>query len=47
MRFLGKKRKLNKHYHSGINFLTPNSKHSGKDEAIMAHRRNVYNTARE
>ncbi len=37
----------NKHYHSGLNFLTPSSKHSGKDEEIMAHRRKVYNTARE
>ncbi len=37
----------NKHYHSGLNFLTSSSKHSGKDEEIMAHRRKVYNTARE
>ncbi len=37
----------NKHYHSGLNFLTPNSKHNKKDKEIMVHRRKVYNTARE
>lgn len=36
----------NKHYHSGINFLTPSSRHNGKDEEIMRKRKTLYETAR-
>lgn len=35
----------NKHYHSGLNFITPNSRHSGKAEEIMENRIRVYNSA--
>jgi len=37
----------NKHYHSGLNFLTPNSRHNGEDNTIMAHRTKVYESARQ
>lgn len=37
----------NKHYHSGLNFLTPNSRHSGQAEEIMNNRIEVYETARK
>lgn len=37
----------NKHYHSGLNFITPNSRHNGESEKIMEVRKRVYNAARE
>jgi transposase InsO family protein len=37
----------NKHYHSGINFLTPNSRHNGQDEEIMRRRKELYESARK
>ncbi|MCT4507269.1 MAG: hypothetical protein N4A48_00660 [Tepidibacter sp.] len=37
----------NKHYHSGINFLTPNSRHNGQDEEIMRRRKELYKSARK
>lgn len=36
----------NKHYHSGINFLTPNSRHTGESAQIMVKRKSVYESAR-
>lgn len=36
----------NKHYHSGLNFLTPNSRHNGEAEEIMNNRIKVYEAAR-
>ncbi|MEG0844237.1 MAG: DDE-type integrase/transposase/recombinase [Romboutsia sp.] len=36
----------NKHYHSGINFLTPNSRHTGESAQIMLKRKSVYESAR-
>lgn len=36
----------NKHYHSGINFVTPNTRHNGSAEKIMKKRKKVYNAAR-
>ncbi len=36
----------NKHYHSGINFLTPNSRHNGEDKEIMRKRKKLYESAR-
>ena len=36
-----------KHYHSGLNFVTPISRHTGKGEEIMEHRKKVYKSARE
>lgn len=36
----------NEHYHSGINFLTPNSRHNGDSDKIMANRMSVYEVAR-
>lgn len=35
----------NKHYHSGLNFITPNSRHTGKAKEIMEHRKKVYKAA--
>lgn len=35
------------HLHSAIGFVTPSSRHDGLDEKILAHRRTVYNQARE
>ena len=35
------------HCHSGIQFVTPEQRHSGQDNAILAHRRVVYETAKE
>jgi putative transposase len=37
----------NKHYHSGLNFVTPSSRHDGKAEEIMDNRRRVYNSAKD
>jgi len=36
----------NEHYHSGLNFLTPNSRHNREDDKIMDHRIKVYESAR-
>lgn len=36
----------NKHYHSGLKFLTPNSRHDGQTEKIMNNRKKVYEAAR-
>jgi putative transposase len=36
----------NKHYHSGINFLTPNSRHNRQDEEIMRRRKELYESVR-
>jgi putative transposase len=36
----------NKHYHSGLNFVTPSSRHCGQSEKIMANRKKVYMTAK-
>lgn len=36
----------NEHYHSGIKFMTPNSRHNGETESIMNNRIKVYETAR-
>ena len=35
----------NKHYHSGLNFVTPSSRHCGQAKAIMANRKKVYQAA--
>jgi putative transposase len=34
------------HLHSGINFVTPSSRHSGTDQSILAERHKVYQAAR-
>lgn len=34
------------HRHSGINFVTPSSRHAGDDQALLEHRREVYEEAR-
>jgi len=36
----------NKHYHSGLNFVTPSSRHSGQAQKIMANRKKVYIAAK-
>lgn len=36
----------NKHYHSGLNFVTPSSVHCGQAEKIMARRKKVYIAAK-
>lgn len=36
----------NKHYHSGLNFLTPNSRHAGQSKEIMDKRKRVYESAK-
>ena len=36
----------NRHYHSGLNFVTPNTRHNGTAEQIMEKRKKVYHTAR-
>jgi putative transposase len=36
----------NKHYYSGLNFVTPNARHNGTADKIMERRKKVYNTAR-
>ena len=35
------------HKHSGLKFVTPAQRHDGRDAAILRHRENVYETARE
>jgi len=37
----------NEHLHSGINYVTPASRHNGEDTAILANRVKVYERARE
>lgn len=37
----------NKHYHSGLNFVTPNTRHNGTAIEIMKKREIVYNTAKK
>lgn len=32
----------NKHYHSGLNFVTPSSRHSGQAKKIMKNRKKAY-----
>jgi putative transposase len=36
----------NEHYHSGINFVTPNQRHTGKDTEILKNRKQVYEKAK-
>lgn len=36
----------NKHYHSGLNFVTPSSRHCGQAEEIMIKRKKVYMAAK-
>lgn len=36
----------NKHYHSGLNFVTPSSRHSGQAEKILLNRKKVYIAAK-
>lgn len=36
----------NDHRHSGINYVTPNERHAGKDKEILAERIRVYEEAR-
>lgn len=36
----------NEHHHSGINFLTPNQRHSGQGSAILEARHALYQAAR-
>ena len=36
----------NKHYHSGLNFVTPSSRHCGQAKEIMANRKKVYMAAK-
>lgn len=35
------------HRHSGIQFVTPHQRHTGKDKAILAHRHQVYGQAKQ
>ena len=35
------------HLHSGIKFVTPDSRHKGEDKAILAARKNVYRAAKD
>ncbi|MBD7913074.1 transposase [Clostridium sp. Sa3CVN1] len=37
----------NEHYHSGIKFMTPNSRHNGETEKILENRIKVYEAARK
>ena len=37
----------NIHLHSGIKFVTPNSRHEGKDRKILEKRKQVYELAKE
>lgn len=37
----------NVHQHSGINFVTPNARHTGKEQLILANRTRVYELARQ
>lgn len=34
------------HLHSGINFVTPNARHAGKDLEQLQHRKRVYEAAK-
>ena len=34
------------HYHSGLNFVTPSSRHCGQAKEIMANRKKVYMAAK-
>ena len=36
----------NEHHHSGLNFLTPEQRHSGRGEAILKRRKEVYEAAK-
>lgn len=36
----------NKHYHSGIKFLTPSVRHSGNERKVISNRNKVYQTAK-
>ena len=36
-----------RHIHSGLKFVTPNQRHAGDDQAILAHRKQVYQTAQK
>ena len=36
----------NKDYHSGLNFLTPSSRHTGESKDVMEKRKKVYESAR-
>ncbi|KUF40173.1 hypothetical protein AS359_01920 [Comamonas kerstersii] len=35
------------HRHSGIQFVTPQQRHTGQDKAILAHRNQVYEQAKQ
>lgn len=35
------------HYHSGLNYMTPNDRHLGKDKGIMDNRKEVYEKAKQ
>ena len=37
----------NQHYHSGIKFVTPDARHSGRDKEILENRKKVYKEARK
>ncbi len=37
----------NEHLHSGINFTTPSSRHSGEDEVVLSNRAEIYRKAQE
>lgn len=37
----------NKHLHSGINYVTPSSRHTGKDKDILLNRKKVFEKARK
>lgn len=37
----------NKHYHSGLKFLIPSSRHNGKTDEIMNNRKKVYESAKK
>lgn len=37
----------NEHRHSAIRYVTPNQRHTGKDSAILEHRKKVYQLAKE
>ena len=36
----------NRHYHSGLNFITPNARHDGTAQQIMEKRKTIYRRAR-
>jgi len=37
----------NEHHHSAIHFVTPNQRHTGEDHTILAHRKAVYDEAKQ